>query len=476
MQLGQMIGVAASKKSGGVVSLGLTHDWGMGEDLIGPLTDRVGGANLTTSLGQSLDYIPGDYSMETGATDFQLSFLNGKTKATCGFLVRKDANQGKIGPGYYYGRPFCLGLDANHLWRVLTNAAEINWIVNSALCPATGAWMTAVFRLDIPNALWETSFNGSVVANSPSRTPAANETINVPANNHRKLVLGNTSSSSSSWVSSSPIDGKIGRMFITSDLLTLPQAESILRDAPANFPTLSDGHIYLLDTQGATATCKRDGVSTLTHSIAAASNWTSGGAQPANCPQKALGRGLYAGRPGLNFQVGAQASAYASRAAGAYLNNGDSTVECWVRLADSTTYTETLLWIRESGGNNNGFRVFSTSGGVISFLIDGATAQAQSNVLAATHAYGWVHLAAVTTGNNCELFYALPGETAMTSLGTTAIGGPPYSASAVIYVGSDASGNQCRNAEVGRTLVYSRALTAAEIASNHMAMRGDYRG
>ena len=468
-----------------VVSAGLVHDWRMDEDLLGPLVDRVGGFNLTTEMGQALDYVPGDYSRETGATDYLMDWLHGKNTLTFGVLLSKDVNQGKAGPGGYYGRPLCLLLDGTHTLRCYwSDNQQHDWTLTA---PSLGAWHTIVFQLDIPSGTARCWVNGAPVTLTLSTTFPTGLTFNVPANaSYRKWYIGASSSSLTSHVTDGPTNAKFGRMFATSALLTLEQAETLLRGAPADFPTLPDGHIFVLDTEGPTVTCKRNGVSTLTHTAAALNtNWANGARLVVPYPQKALGRGVYGGGQGVGFQTTGPFSrataSYGPLAAPITANvlptSGDFTVEVWARQVGAPAANATLLWLRSSAGDSDGVRLFTTgtSATVFAMVEGGTDPQLVMNLTAAQHANQWRHYVLVYTGGQARWFWFAPEsdtETAGTALTTLT---HPGSTGQRMALGASGDGSApCDNGQVGRVLIYNRALSAAERLANHKAMRGSY--
>lgn len=479
--LGNMLTITAGHTTD-VVSSGLTHDWGMGEDVLGPLRDRISGFHLTAETGQALDYVPGDYSVDTGATDYLMDWLNGKNTLTFGVLLWKDSNQGKVGPGGYYGRPLGWLLDSTHTLRAyFSDGQEHNWTMPA---PSISAWHTIVFQLDIPSGTARCWVDGVAVTLTLATTFPTGLTFSVPTSaSYRKWYIGASSSSVSSHVTDAPTNGKVGRMFATSGLLTIEQAEAILRGAPADFPTLTDGHIFVLDTEGATVTCKRDGVSTLTHTAAALStNWANGARQVAPHPQKALGRGIYGGKPGVGFQTtgtnSRSAAAYGGLAAptqAAILPNGDQTIEAWVRVLASTSTVNTMIWLRNDA-NSDGIRIFANSGSsTIWATSEGATASVSGSIEWTTHSFGWVHLIFRYTGGAGQWSYMLPSDTTETAIGASTAGALPYSSALSLRVGVGPSGvGYCDQSQIGRMLVYSRALSTAEVLKNHKAMRSAY--
>jgi len=481
MPLGVSLGIGWQQQRSAVVNAGLTHDWALGEDLLGPIVDRVGGNNLTTERGQALDFASGDYSLETSGD--QLFWLHGKNTLTFGFLLWKDTSTGKSGPGGYYGRPLSVLLDATHTLRCYwSDSAEHNWTFTA---PSTGAWHSYVFQINVPGGTARCWVDGVEVTLTPATTFPTGLTFKADsAAWYKKWYIGASSSSGTSHVTEGPSDGKFSRMFATSNLLTLTQAETILRGAPADFPTLTDGHIYVLDTEAETVTCKRDGSSTLTHQHASLSTkWTNATRLTVPHPQKALGRGAYAGKQGVGFQttgantrLAATIGTLAAPTAGAWLPNSDMTVHVWAkRVAAASSANTTLLWIRDDA-TSDGLRIYTTDGtGSISVLTEQGATQNIQSIAAAVHGYGWVHFICTVTGGASQWSYFLPGSDTEVNMGAAVAACSPYHASLEFKVGASASGSgYCEEGQVGRILVYSRALTAAEKLANHKAMRGVY--
>jgi hypothetical protein len=239
----------------------------------------------------------------------------------------------------------------------------------------------------------------------------------------------------------------------------------------------------VLDTEAATVTCKRDGTSTLTHTAAALStNWANGARQVAPHPQKALGRGIYGGKPGVGFQTtgtnSRSAAAYGGLAAptqAAILPNGDQTIEAWVRVLASTSTVNTMIWLRNDA-DSDGIRIFANSGSsTIWATSEGATASVSGSIEWTTHSFGWVHLIFRYTGGAGQWSYMLPSDTTETAIGASTAGALPYSSALRLRVGVGPSGvGYCDQSQIGRMLVYSRALSTAEVLKNHKAMRSAY--
>ncbi|MBO3744680.1 glycoside hydrolase family 127 protein [Streptosporangiaceae bacterium NEAU-GS5] len=193
------------------------------------------------------------------------------------------------------------------------------------------------------------------------------------------------------------------------------------------------------------------------------SGTTAADASGANHPATvAGGTSWVAGRTGNALNL-AGSNGYARLPNGILGGVGDFTVACWVRLTAVSNWSR--IFDFGTGTTANMFLVPRSGGGTVRFAIttSGAGGEQQVNGPAALATGAWAHVAVTLSGNTCIL-YVNKAEVARNTGVTLRPSG--LGATTANYLGrSQYSGDPYLNGQLDDFRLYSRALSAAEIAA-----------
>jgi hypothetical protein len=168
------------------------------------------------------------------------------------------------------------------------------------------------------------------------------------------------------------------------------------------------------------------------------------------------GVGRVTGREGLAIALPGTNNRYATAPHSGSLNiTGAITVSAWIRPND--VHTRKILTKTGPGGYDLGL----SSGGKVSLILNGTSAQSlQSNTSYPSDGSTWMHVAATFDGSTATI-YVNGQPDASRNLGAVAIG----SNTSALHIGALLGGSNRFNGAIDDLRLYSRALSAAEIAS-----------
>jgi len=505
----QQSGLAAD-----VVAAGLVHDWKFDSDTT--IVDRVSGINPTMYGGQALEFsgLTANFGIvyDTNAGDYQMAFINSKATASIGATFRPDSVHNGHLIGGWYGSATS-GLPLSTRWRDESGVAYIE--LGFYKTPLT--WTQCFYRVAGGSAgswrrvWWQLDSSQTTHLGTSGGIPARvrcwvdGSEVNVSAYSggtfdqgdlltahatvaRNRLSIGAGSEDAVHPVTDSakiktPFDGLIQRGFVTSNLVSRADAETLLTGHPYQFPTLTDGHIYVLDEgTGTVATDYRDGSSTITAAHAGAlpidTAWQNGGRQQTPCPQTILrrhGAGGH-GASGGNSALVYNGAAYTT--AGWSLPAAPLTIEVWLRQPSATGVISRLCYLRDASSPYYGVAFFADAANAHIYAFTDTPAGGEVGLFcyAASHNGEWIHFVCRSNGTALYGYFAKASASVFTATTPASVAGAAAltTANQSVRFLAHSSGDRARLGSVGRCLIYNRELTDAELLVNHKAMRSQY--
>lgn len=476
--------VASAPPLDEIVTSSLLNWWPMNENVSGPLIDKVGGYNLDTYMGQSLDY--------DGVVDYSLTpdpvwydEFNGVSNLTIGIRLYRETEDGddRVLGGGYYGRP-CLvqALIYGKLkFSVYGLGSDYNWTsTNDGVIP-TGQWCDIVIIFDPGNSSFSAYIDGVSIPGSWNITPPTYFTLTTYStrdSDRSKLALGAGSDDGFATLKSF-LNGRLSRAFVTSDVLSLDDARELLIGDHTTVATPSDGFFWILDDGIGTTTDDYWQSYSINHIHGAITNSWDNGSRDATIQQKVLGRGEYTSAlPGIRFD--GNGKLYANNAS-FNLPVGDITFEFWIK---NDLMPSGARWLLDTRGDNTtsssrGFSIIDLPGTGFGFPIN--SGEGGTTILIPTvyssewrHCFVTINMATDTAA----LYVATASKTSFNMEDSDTLSGMIglHDSSQEFFIGIDRADilPVVDPTLLGALRLYNDILTSEEMEKNHKIERGNY--
>jgi hypothetical protein len=470
----------------GVVTSGLEHWYKLDEDNLGPLEDSVGGLNMTTYMGQSLDY---DGVVDHSRTENPVihTYLGGASAFSCGARVYRNTSSGDDGVlcGAYYRRPFSLILTVSNKVQLnvinSSGSTEYVWLSTQGL-QQNGEWIDIFFLFDAPSGSFRCYMNGGELDGSWDSTPPTDFTLIDYSGTESRVIVGARSNDGGVSVINT-LDGLVWRAWFCAEVLSVAEAQSATSDPPNSIPAGKTGCCWTLDDGAGTTATDHWNSEVLTHNHSTIATAWSNGAKDQVLYQKCLGLGEYT-NDGPGVSQGAGDTDLHAVNADFNLPAGEFTIDLWIKIPDKITDNKYIIGTRSSGGTNQGISVLTTTLLSLGFKVrvDGGSVD---SLYPSTASTDWqhifiTHIVSGGVSGAVRLYVASAAESSVSLDDETATSGDFFDLShsgqklALFANAANLIGGTVDDCAIGDIKVYSRVLSAEEMDHNHNETKGNF--